>query len=50
MDAHDEHIFVVRTVPNPDDASGRNVLMGAPEKVMVKLGGRGRFETCDIDA
>ena len=50
VDAHDEHVFVMRAVEDADLAAARRGLMNAPEKIVRKfLRGR-RLETGDAAA
>ena len=44
MHAHDQHFFIVRTVEDPDAATGRSLLAGAPQIAVAEFLGRGHFE------
>ena len=48
--AHHEHLFVVRAVEDADAAALRQALHGAPEIVVVEIGGGRRLERVDLAA
>jgi hypothetical protein len=50
MQSHNQHLFVVRAIENPDVAAFRQDLGVAPEIVVVELFGRRRFEARDAAA
>ena len=50
MDAHDEHLFVVGSVEDPDLAARRQPLLVAAQVVLAALAGRGDLEALDPHA
>lgn len=45
VDAHDQHLLVIRAVENPDLAALGQVARAAPEKIVFEFGGAGVLET-----
>src|ERR1039458_6170354 len=44
VDADNEHLFVIGTVEDGDSAARRQSFFAPPEKIVIKLFGRWRFE------
>jgi hypothetical protein len=49
VDAHDQHIFVVRAVEYRDPPAPRRVRVNAPQEVMIAFLRRRLLKTLDVD-
>ena len=50
VDANDEHLFVIGPVEDADAAALGKAQVGAPEKVVLELGGAGLLEAGNVAA
>ena len=50
MDANDQHLLVIGAVEDADPAAFRQIKRGAPEKIVLQLGGAGMLEAEDLAA
>jgi len=50
MHAHHQHLFIIRTIEDPDAAALGQVLHVAPHEVVIELFARGLLETHDLAA